>query len=296
MSIINRRTFLTGGLGAGLLAACGGGSDSAAPATTTTGAGSPAFLYPSFPVGTNDDSVTIPGSPQRITFVLRDEADFMRSNAPATANIVVKRKGVEIGGGQSTRHGDGIITPYYPVVFTPTETGRHEASLPDFPEVEPILFLVRNKSDVEVPLVGDQMRSVDTPTTDDHRGVEPICTRAVPCPFHDNNLADVLDNGRPTVLLIATPGFCQTEICGPVVDLLIDAAPSRPDIDFIHAEVYTDPSIFQTGSFPDTTPAVQINRLPFEPVVYVADSSAEIKSTLSTIWDRSELATALTAV
>ncbi len=295
VSTINRRTFLTATLGTGLLAACGAGSSDTTSAEAA-GSGEPAFLYPAFAVGTSGDSVTVPGTPQRITFILRDDVDFMRSNAPDTANIVVKQDGVEVGGGKTQKHGDGIITPYFPIVFTPPKIGRYEASLPDFPAVDPLEFIVSDKSDVAVPFVGDQMRSVDTPTLENHRGVEPICTRAVPCPFHEQNLTDVLDNGRPTVLLIATPGFCQTEICGPVVDLLIDAAPSRSDIDFIHAEVYTDPSIFQTGKFPDTTPAVQINELPFEPVIYVADASAEIMSTLSTIWDRSELATALTAV
>jgi len=139
-------------------------------------------------------------------------------------------------------------------------------------------------------------RPVDTPTFDNHRGVNPVCTRSIPCPFHELNLNDVLHNGRPTVLVIATPGFCQTDICGPVVDLLMDLAPDRPDVDFIHAEVYVDPSVFVTGRFPETTATVEVNELPFEPVIYLADSSATIVASLSTTWDRSELANALGAL
>jgi len=286
---------MLGTLGTGLLAACSNNS-STTGADTTTRSGVPTFLYPAFPVGFGSESVTIAGTEQRITFVLRDDIDIMRAAAPASATIAISLAGTPIGSQVSARHDDGIITPYYPVEFVPPQAGQYEASLPDFPEVDPVMFVVRDKAEVAVPFVGDPMRSVDTPTFENHRGVEPVCTRAVPCPFHELNLADVLNNGRPTVMVIATPGFCQTDICGPVVDLLIDAAPARPDVDFIHAEVYIDPSVFETGKFPATTPAVDVNELPFEPVLYVADADATIVSTLSTTWDQTELATALAAV
>ena len=64
----------------------------------------------------------------------------------------------------------------------------------------------------------------DTPTFDDARGVDPICTRSPePCPFHDRTLTDVVESGEPVALLISTPGFCQTAICGPVLELLMEA-------------------------------------------------------------------------
>jgi len=288
-------TLGLGTMGAGLLAACGNSSSDSADEETTRSS-APSFLYPAFPVGFGSESVTVAGIEQRITFVLRDEIDIMRSSAPPTATIAISSGGTPIGRQVTDRHDDGIITPYYPVTFVPPQSGQYEASMPDFPDIDPVAFIVRDRSEVAVPFVGDPMRPVDTPTFEDHRGVEPVCTRAVPCPFHELNLTDVLHNGRPTVLVIATPGFCQTDICGPVVDLLIDAAPDRPDIDFIHAEVYLDPSVFETGRFPDTTPAVNINELPFEPVLYVADADATIMSTLSTTWDRGELAASLETV
>ena len=288
---------MLGTLGTGFLAACSAGStSSSSEGDTPTRSGVPTFLYPAFPVGFGSESVSVAGTRQRFTFVLRDDIDIMRAKAPDTATIAISLAGSPIGKQVTARHDDGIITPYYPVEFVPPQPGQYEASLPDFPDIEPVAFIVKDKTDVAIPLVGDPMRSVDTPTFEIHRGVEPVCTRAVPCPFHELNLADVLHNGRPTVMVIATPGFCQTDICGPVVDLLIDAAPARPDIDFIHAEVYNDPSVFQTGKFPATTPAVDINELPFEPVLYVADVDATIVATLSTTWDRAELATALSAV
>jgi len=285
---------MLGTIGTGFIAACSNSSTTNVDAPQRSDV--PTFLYPAFPVGFGSESVTIAGTKQRIAFVLRDDIDIMRSTAPATATIAISLAGTLIGSQVTARHAEGIITPYYPVEFIPPQPGQYEASLPDFPEIDPVMFVVRDRAEVAIPFPGDPMRSVDTPTFENHRGVEPVCTRAVPCPFHELNLADVLHNGRPTVMVIATPGFCQTDICGPVVDLLIDLAPTRPDIDFIHAEVYVDPSVFETGKFPATTPAVDINELPFEPVLYVANSDATIMSTLSTTWDRTELADALTFV
>ena len=98
------------------------------------------------------------------------------------------------------------------------------------------------------------------------------------------------------MLLIATPGYCQTDICGPVVDLLIDAAGDRDDLNVIHAEVYVDPTDFETGGFPDLTDVVNATSLPFEPVLFVADAANTIVARLDTTFDRTELAEALSRI
>ena len=149
---------------------------------------------------------------------------------------------------------------------------------------------------VAIPQVGDPLPAVATPTTADPLGVDPLCTRAVPCPFHDLDLATVVGNGRPTVLLVATPGFCQTDICGPVVDLMIDAGETRDDLDLIHCEVYVDPSEFASGGFPDLVPAVEALALPFEPSLFVPDAAGIIVARLDTTFDRRELTDVLSLV
>ena len=81
------------------------------------------------------------------------------------------------------------------------------------------------------------------------------------------------------MLLISTPGFCQTDICGPVLDLLIDEAGDRTDLNVIHAEVYVDPSDFATGGFPELTPAVNAMALPFESALGSTPPSTAANST-----------------
>ena len=53
--------------------------------------------------------------------------------------------------------------------------------------------------DVEVIRPGDVMPPIETPTTDDARGVDPICTNSPACSLHDVTVAEAL--GRPHVPL-----------------------------------------------------------------------------------------------
>jgi hypothetical protein len=58
--------------------------------------------------------------------------------------------------------------------------------------------------------------------------------------MHAVSLTDVLGK-RPVVLLIATPAFCQSKVCGPVTDIaaqLEHRFGSRAA--FIHQEVYVN--------------------------------------------------------
>ncbi|MEM8705270.1 MAG: hypothetical protein AAGE98_02355, partial [Actinomycetota bacterium] len=195
-----------------------------------------------------------------------------------------------------TRRRDGIITPYYPLEFTFDAPGDFTAELVDFPDVPLVPFVVTDAASVDIPQVGESFPVVATPTFDDDQGIADICTRAVDCQFHDIDLVDAAANDKPTVVLIATPGFCQTDICGPVVDLLIDEAGDRDDLNVIHAEVYVDPADFQTGGFPDLAPVVAEAALPFEPALFVMDADHVIVARLDTTFDRSELAEAIARV
>lgn len=282
-----RRSFLAGSLAAGslLLVACGSGEDD--PVT---------FLIPTFPDGFRQQAVLVAGVPQRIAFVVADEIDNLRENAPATLDLAVTSGDSTVFEATLDQRVDGIITPYYPSTLTFDAPGQYQASLPDRPAVAPVDFLVVDRSEVEIPQVGDPLPAARTPTIADAMGVTPLCTRAIPCPFHEIDLADAAGNGRPTVLLVATPGFCQTDICGPVVDLLIDVGEARDDLDLIHCEVYVDPSEFAGGGFPDLVPAVEALALPYEPALFVADADGTIVARLDTTFDRSELADALALV
>ena len=303
---LSRRAFLGGSLAAIPLvaAACGGGSDDDSASEDAGGIIVPdgvdatalAFLVATFPDGLRQQSTVVAGAEQRIAFVVADLIDNMRETAPATIDLTITTAGdspTTVFSETVDQRVEGIITPYYPATLTFDAPGAYVASLPEYPDVAPLDFIVVDATTVAIPQVGEPLPAVPTPTFDDALGVDPLCTRAISCPFHEIDLVDALANDLPTVLLVATPGFCQTDICGPVVDLLIDEAEGRDDLNVIHLEVYTDPSIFETGQFPPLVPAVDALALPFEPALFVADADGIVAARLDTTFDRSELRDAL---
>lgn len=88
---------------------------------------------------------------------------------------------------------------------------------------------------------GEEAISSETPTLEDPRGVDPICTREPPCPMHETTLAGALEAGKPTAFIVATPAFCTSRTCGPNLEELIAVREEVGDrAAFIHAEVYKD--------------------------------------------------------
>ncbi len=80
-----------------------------------------------------------------------------------------------------------------------------------------------------------------TPTVEDHRGVEPICTREPPCDMHQVTLAEALGMGKPTAFIVATPKFCMSRTCGPNLEELVTVEKEIGGrASFVHAEVYKD--------------------------------------------------------
>ncbi len=309
MAALQRRSFLIGAACALLAGACGSRRRSQ---DEPTGAAGPsqaelseiAFVALTFPDGFSAPATLIHGAPQRLPVVVHSRFDTMRQTAPERLRIAVTAAVQPdadappevLFDAEVVAHRDGIITPYYPVLAAFGSPGEYSLALPDHPEVPAVAFLVADAADVAIPAPGEALPAPHTPTVDDTRGVSPICTRAIPCELHDLDLADVVGNGRPTALLVATPGFCQTDICGPVVDLLMEHAPARPGVDFVHAEVYADPSEFSSGRFPETTAVVKALGLPYEPALFVADGAGVIRARLDTTWDRAELTAALSSV
>jgi hypothetical protein len=144
---------------------------------------------------------------------------------------------------------------------------------------------------VTIPRAGDPLPVFATPTLADPLGVDPICTDDPACPFHQTSLDQSLREGRPVALLVGTPAHCTTGICGPVLNLLEDAAATYGDrVAFVHAEVYTDDTL-QTP-----TEAIRQLSLTFEPSLFVVDASGAVNSRLDVIYDATELAAALDAV
>lgn len=147
-----------------------------------------------------------------------------------------------------------------------------------------------------MPLSGDPMPAVATPTFAEPEGVDRLCTRPEPCPFHDQSFDQLMSNGRPSALLVATPAFCSTAYCGPVVETMIEAAALVDGVDVVHAEVYANPDEVD-GNFADPAirlaPAVVAAGLTFEPALFLVSSDGVLVDRIDNVFDVDEAVAAL---
>ncbi len=292
---MDRRRFLLTAASAALLAACGSSGDDDAIEPGGTISEGDLWLQAGFADGLRVPSTLEAGQSARAPFVffgadglpavndLPSAIDVSLTDpAGTTAQIVVDR------------HDEGIPTPYYPLIFEARQAGTHSIEVNVNGEPQRVEFAVAEPGTVGLVAPGDPMRPVDTATFADARGYDPVCTRFEPCPFHEVNLTDALVSGRPTALLVATPGFCQTAICGPVVELLIELDPSA-DMNVVHAEVYTEPErLTEVSDFTTLLgPVVETYAMTFEPSLVVADASGTVTARLDYAFDLTEMEAAL---
>jgi hypothetical protein len=90
------------------------------------------------------------------------------------------------------------------------------------------------------------------------------------------SLAQALTSGKPTLLLFATPAFCQTRFCGPVYEQTDQLEHRYGDtFNFIHVEVYTglpDPSVNNW----EIAPTMTDFGLTTEPWLYLIDAGGTV--------------------
>lgn len=293
---ISRRAVLAGGAGVLLLAACGGsdGTQTTTEDPTTgdgAGNGSGLALVTFF----DGNGSLVSGSPQRVTFGIGDSNGNLITDGPESLSMTITRQGGSaIGPADLPRHDAGLPRAYYPYTFTPQAAGVYEAQVELDGETLTAAFNVGRKDEVALLGPGDAMPVADTPTTEDARGVDPICTEDPPCPLHAVNLRDALTEGKPIALLISTPAYCQTAICGPILDVVLAERGAFEGVTFIHAEVYESAAAVEAGggSAP-LAPILASLGLTFEPAMFLIGTDGTIVRRLDVIFDGVELRQAL---
>ena len=185
-------------------------------------------------------------------------------------------------------HGVEIATPYYPFRTNIDKPGNYLLIVDGGPQ-DGAAFSVLERDQVLLPKVGDMLPRFDTPTFDDARDVDPICTRLPkPCPFHELTLTEALQLKKPVAYLVGTPAHCSTGTCTPALNQLIGVARSLGDrAAFVHAEVYTDDTATVVA------PAVKAFAMTFEPALFIVDVNSKIIERLDAVFDTKEITEAL---
>ena len=296
----DRRAFLVGTLALGL-AACGDDTGTTAAGTSTStvsSGGSGIALAAAFP----QSGFIVPGISQRMPFLLAGSdgapLDAISGEVPIT---ITDATGAVVTQISVSGHADGVPRPYLPITFTPPTEGTYQVQA-TYQGQQPTSAVqvgaaTPSKPGGPVPIqVGDAFPVIDSPTVTDARGVDPLCTNKPACPLHTQNLADVLRAGKPMLVLVSTPLYCQSNICGPVLELVVEAAADHPELAIMHCEVYADP--LKVASVADATLAAVPTAvgLPLEPALFAVGGDGKLRVRLDSIFDRAEIGAAIAAV
>jgi len=291
--VYSRRRFLalsaSLGLG-GLVAACGGSSSSSSGAID--GISGTLQVVKRFPT-----TGLVPGS-IRLPISLADTSGVLTTDGKVKLPQTLTGKVIDAASGDvvvasvsAEKHDANMASPYWPFIVDVQKVGVYLLILDAAPESE-MSFQVEERENVLSPLVGDALPPFDTPTVDNKRGVDPICTSPQgTCPFHEVTLTKALQSGKPVVYLIGTPAYCKTGTCAPGLDALIALSKKVGDAAvFVHADVYTDKTATTAA------PAVLAYKLAYEPLLYITDAKGVLVNRLDAVFDVTEMSSALAAV
>jgi hypothetical protein len=185
---------------------------------------------------------------------------------------------------------EGDSLGVHPAVFVwllPEVVGLYELEV-DFPTSGPYNFVVDADglssssafhsivADPSVPQVGEMAVSSQTRVAADFDELSEITSDPNPDPsLYQMTAAEAVSNGTPAVLVFATPAFCQSQACGPMLDQVKAIKGQFADVDFVHVEIYEN---LDARSLDELIPvrATQEWGLPSEPWVFVVDASGVV--------------------
>lgn len=236
--------------------------------------------------------------PQRVAFGVASPGGSLATKGPASLSFTIADPTGAKTTQQVATHGQNLPTIYYPITFTPPKAGNYTVSTVFEGNKASATFTVGAKGSSDVPGPTDKMPALASPTTADHLGVAPICTQDPECPLHTISLADALGGDKPVAYLVGTPKFCQTGICGPVLQVLETVATDYSDkVTFIHQEVYQSAKkAAEDGPAAPLTKAVEDLNLQSEPVLFITGRDGVIRFRFDAAYDEAELTAALDQV
>jgi hypothetical protein len=148
------------------------------------------------------------------------------------------------------------------------------------------------------PLIepGEEAPASETRTSAEFPDLSVISSDPDPDPaMYESSVASAITSGGPSVIVFATPAFCTSKTCGPLLDQVKTLRPVYPDIEFVHVEIYED---LQVSSPEELTLVTATSEwgLPSEPWVFVVDASGIVTASFEGAASDAELTAAIDAV
>lgn len=193
---------------------------------------------------------------------------------------------------RSVLHGDPLATVYHGMAaldhegwwgaaVTVTLDGKTYRNLP-------VKFFVT--ASPEEPRIGATAVPLRQKTLRDVKDIAEIDSSPQPVPaLHQQTVAEALDSGKPVVVAFATPAFCQTRFCGPVMQQVVAplAQQYQGRIAFIHIEPYSLAEARQGRLVP--VPEMAQWGLQTEPWIFVIGADRKIVAKFEGITDANEV-------
>lgn len=291
-------------LACGLLAAACGGSDSG---DTEAAAGAPPGSLEALWRAPGEDVAIVPGTSDyapgsnRVSFLVVDKQSRLIEAAKARVWVakglkqkpflrtIARSESIGVPGGDAADATRLYVTTVdlprpgtYWLLAEPVGVSRRIQAVGN--------VVVKQTS--AAPGIGERAVPVDSPTlasTGNAVGALTTATRPDRA-LYRISVADAVAAKVPFVVSFATPKFCQTRTCGPVVDVLsaVRGRFAGSPVRFIHVEVYeeNDPA-------KGTNRWVNAWKLPTEPFTFVVDGRGVVRAKLEGAFSARELEAAV---
>jgi hypothetical protein len=148
------------------------------------------------------------------------------------------------------------------------------------------------------PLIqpGEQAPPSETRTSAEYPDLSVITSDPDPDPaMYELSVSDAVTDGTPAVIVFATPAFCVSQTCGPLLDQVKALRSAYDGVDFVHVEIYED---LQVDSPEELTTVAATGEwgLPSEPWVFVVDDTGLVTAAFEGAASDAELRAAIDAV
>ena len=241
----------------------------------------------------------IVGARIQVRFVrLIGERDEFRFEAPAQEFVA--------GDSYNHLHPDGTVhvhdlsRSYYLVPDAEFEEGFWRADL----EIDPArgssytastAFQVGKRT--STPRVGDQAPASAHPTLRDVSSLNLLTTADPPLPaLYEHSVAEALSRAEPLVVAFSTPGYCTSQLCGPVTAVVGSLVQDFEDrLRFIHLEPF-DLAVARAEGRLEWADAAREWKLETEPWVFVVDTTGRVAARFEGLVGAVELEPAVAAV
>ena len=112
--------------------------------------------------------------------------------------------------------------------------------------------------------------------------------------YYEMTVAEAVESG-PSVLIFATPAWCMSQSCGPMLDQVQEIDSDYPDLNYVHVEVFENIHVASREDLV-TVPSVEEWGLRTEPWLYVTDDSGIVTAAFEGAVSDAELQAALEEV